>query len=85
MVYNRMRHFGEGHDNAANYVNIFIDYLNHTVRIILIFKDDQTEMKIAQSIENESKAQHRGTHAIKVHRVEKMIKENKENSHIISR
>ncbi len=51
----------------------------------LLSKDDKTDVKIANAIENESKAQHRGNHALKVHRVEQMIKENKENSQIISR
>lgn len=66
MVYNRMRHFGEGHETAAVY-------------------DDKSELKITNAIENEARAQLRGNQALKIHRTEQMIKENKENAQIISR
>ena len=52
---------------------------------MIYFKEDKTDLKISIAIENEAKAQYRGNQAVKVHRVEKMIKENKENAHVISR
>lgn len=40
---------------------------------------------MAIAIENESKAHLRGNHALKIHKEERMIQENKENAHIIAR